>query len=230
MKKASTPEQTYGYPQSSSYVFPSTIVAKRAPTNKDIGHPVGQIWVYEGHSAYNLIGIQNHQANWVLISTPTNTNLLSFTENNGTHIYPYQGNVSINATQPLLNINSPYYFFSIPTLQIVQANTTDASPTGFYFNIFSTSMPSAVFAQISLSAYNSTTGGSASYNFFSLFYFDGTNAYLQSSIDADQQNTPDMAGITAVVAANSTFIEVNVTGLAANNIAWTCIPNLTQTI
>ena len=44
----------YGLPQPLQNSFPAPVLAKRAPTATDTGHPIGRIWVYKGSNAYIL--------------------------------------------------------------------------------------------------------------------------------------------------------------------------------
>lgn len=61
--------QMYGTPSPLSDVFPSPIVAKRDPTDFDIGFELGQIWVNSVTGAsFILSQIMNGEANWLGIS------------------------------------------------------------------------------------------------------------------------------------------------------------------
>lgn len=58
----------YGLPQPLQSSFPAPVLAKRAPTATDTGHPIGRIWVYKGSNAYILINVAGGVATWPQIT------------------------------------------------------------------------------------------------------------------------------------------------------------------
>lgn len=58
----------YGLPQPVQTTFVAPVIAKRAPTTEDTGHPLGRVWVYKGSSAYMLINVSSGLATWSTIT------------------------------------------------------------------------------------------------------------------------------------------------------------------
>lgn len=58
----------YGLPQPVQNTFVAPVIAKRAPTTEDTGHPIGRIWVYKGSNAYILINVSGGLATWSQIT------------------------------------------------------------------------------------------------------------------------------------------------------------------
>jgi hypothetical protein len=59
----------YGFSAPLNSVFPSPIVAKRAPTVNDISYQIGQIWVYKAaNSSYILTSVVGGVASWNSVS------------------------------------------------------------------------------------------------------------------------------------------------------------------
>lgn len=57
----------YGLSQQLPNIFPSPIVAKRAPTTSDTGYQLGQLWVYNS-TAYLLVLVSAGSATWSLLA------------------------------------------------------------------------------------------------------------------------------------------------------------------
>ena len=58
----------YGLPQPVQTTFVAPVIAKRAPTAQDTGHPLGRLWVFKGSNAYILTNVSGGSATWSQIT------------------------------------------------------------------------------------------------------------------------------------------------------------------
>lgn len=88
----------YGFPQPLTQVFPSPILAQRAPLTTDFQYQIGQVWVNEvGNDAYILVDVTANSATWQIMAV-TPGEVATITASSGGALSPTAGNINILGT------------------------------------------------------------------------------------------------------------------------------------
>ena len=226
MKQTTPSQQSYGYPQGTSSVFPSPIISKRSPNTKDVGHPLGQTWVHEGVSTYTLLSNNGGVADWVLVA-PNSGGISSIIPNSGTTATA--SNITLVGTGGITTVGSGSNTVTISAPTAVQHLTgdtgTQTTSTSVAINgsngIQTVSSGSNVTVSLMGNYTGATTTVDTSPSYVLTYDFTGTTGiaglYFQCYVTAlDRTTSVDVAGITL-------FGIVNYNGTNVNSISYNTI-------
>lgn len=99
-------DQSYGLPKPLSNIFPTPVVARRAPTTLDLGYSIGQIWVNRAAGNIYCLGANaGGIATWATLGGPTaDVNTLS--GDSGGNLSPTAGNIAIAGGTKIATVGS----------------------------------------------------------------------------------------------------------------------------
>lgn len=169
------PKNAYGLTKPLEKIFPSPVIAGRAPTSSDTKFPLGQTWIYNS-IVYMLANVASGSASWTLVG-PGSSDVDTLGATSGdTTVTPTAGKITLTAGTNITTTGSDPGSITL---------ATSASPT------FSTSVTSADFtaaggSDLQLTAPSGqdaiiTLGDSAGATNFIVEALDGTDVFTVDS-------------------------------------------------
>lgn len=98
-------QNSYGFPEGFTPVFPAPIIALRDPTSADIGYELGQQWINKSNNDAWILTSVNGTAAWGPITSGSSA-LTSLTGDSGGAISPVAGNITIAGGTNLTSVGT----------------------------------------------------------------------------------------------------------------------------